>query len=668
MIGIGIDTGGTCTDAVVYDTVDHKVLSASKTLTTKQDLKKGIIKALEGLDIEKVRQAKYISLSTTLATNACVENKGGRAKLIFIGVNPKVVERMKGTYGLPPIEDIFFLEGDPERGDDLGGTPNWEKFRADVKHQLKNFDSVAVVQINPKFNDGIYEKTAEDIIKEETGLACVRGYDLYQEINVQKRGATALLNARLLTVINDFFKSIEESLKKMDINLPIVIVKSDGSVMTKDFAAKRPVETLLSGPAASVIGAMELSRSRDALIVDMGGTTSDIALSKNGVPVIADAGIRVGRWKTMVKGISIDTFALGGDSGAKYKNGILYLDDRRIIPLCMLAEEFPEIIPRLRAIAYRHKAYSYPAHEFFRLVNKPENEDIYTKNEKKIIKALERGPLSFEEAAAAAGVNPFVFKMKRLEDEGIIIRAGVTPTDVMHIRGDYTDYNVDASILGVEYLSFATGESSEDVCEEIYSLAKSRLYSNLVRIFLKHETGEELSESEEMALQKMTRYVFLNRNKQKEDFFVEPKFHTSSTLIGIGAPTRIFLRDVAELFNTKGDFPNYGKIANAIGAAVGNISAEYSIKIEPDMKRNMGYDFNVMAGEEVHGYNNYDDALAKAKKIAREKAILGAKEQGAKGEIKVKINLDEDFYKVNKYESAIFVQTVVTAKAVSTLV
>ena len=99
MIGIGIDTGGTCTDAVVYDTVDHKVLSASKTLTTKQDLKKGIIKALEGLDIEKVRQAKYISLSTTLATNACVENKGGRAKLIFIGVNPKVVERMKGTYG-----------------------------------------------------------------------------------------------------------------------------------------------------------------------------------------------------------------------------------------------------------------------------------------------------------------------------------------------------------------------------------------------------------------------------------------------------------------------------------------------------------------------------------------------------------------------------------------
>ena len=86
------------------------------------------------------------------------------------------------------------------------------------------------------------------------------------------------------------------------------------------------------------------------------------------------------------------------------------------------------------------------------------------------------------------------------------------------------------------------------------------------------------------------------------------------------------------------------------------------------MKRNMGYDFNVMAGEEVHGYNNYDDALAKAKEIAREKAILGAKEQGAKGEIKVKINLDEDFYKVHKYESAIFVQTLVTAKAVSTLV
>lgn len=83
MIGIGIDTGGTCTDAVVFDTSDHQVLSQCKTLTTKQDLKEGILTALKGLASEQVSKAQYISLSTTLATNACVEGKGGRAKLLY---------------------------------------------------------------------------------------------------------------------------------------------------------------------------------------------------------------------------------------------------------------------------------------------------------------------------------------------------------------------------------------------------------------------------------------------------------------------------------------------------------------------------------------------------------------------------------------------------------
>ena len=86
MIGIGIDTGGTCTDAVIIDTTDHRVLSYGKTLTTKNDLKEGILKALSELDQELVKKARYLSLSTTLATNACVEGKGGRAKLVFFGV------------------------------------------------------------------------------------------------------------------------------------------------------------------------------------------------------------------------------------------------------------------------------------------------------------------------------------------------------------------------------------------------------------------------------------------------------------------------------------------------------------------------------------------------------------------------------------------------------
>ncbi len=114
------------------------------------------------------------------------------------------------------------------------------------------------------------------------------GYDLFQELNVQKRGATALLNARLLPVMEDFFDSIEGSLAELGLDLPIVIVKSDGSIMSREFAMSRPVETLLCGPAASIIGAMELSKYQDALIVDMGGTTSDVAMVKDGIPVTSE--------------------------------------------------------------------------------------------------------------------------------------------------------------------------------------------------------------------------------------------------------------------------------------------------------------------------------------------------------------------------------------------
>ena len=665
MIGIGIDTGGTCTDAVVYDTENHSVLSSAKTLTTKQDLKFGILKALRGLDPEAAKKASYISLSTTLATNACVENKGGRAKLIMIGVNPKAVDRMQGVYGLPKSEEIYFLSGNPEEKDPELKVPPWKKFIGDLD-KFKGYDSVAIVQINPKYNAGEYELTAEKILKEHLGLSCVRGYDLYQGINVQKRGATALLNARLLPVMDNFFDAIEESLGEMGIDLPMVIVKSDGSVMSRDYARKRPVETLLCGPAASVIGAMELAKAEDAMIIDMGGTTSDIALMQNGKTVSSLSGIRIGNWATMVKGISIDTFALGGDSGIKYKNGILYLDERRVIPLCILADSYPEVSAELRALITRRQCYSYPAHEFFVLANKPEDMGAYFPKERALIEALEAGPLSFESAAAAAGVSPFVFRMQRLENEGIVMRSGVTPTDIMHLRGDYTDFSAEASRLGVTYLQMAAGlEETEEVCDRVYNMVRSKLYGNLVRILMKHEVGKELDEEEEANLYKLTQLIY--KTRQTNNKFINAGMQTNSVLIGVGGPTGIFLDEVANLLDTEAVIPENGKVANAIGAAAGSVSCSCEVRIEPNMNRQLGAEFCLMGPDGFIGFNDYDEALESAK-IQVESAVREkAARMGARGDIKVKISVDEDFYQVNKDGNSVFVLTLVTADAVSTL-
>ena len=114
----------------------------------KKDLKVGILGALRCLDQELLKKAEHISLSTTLATNACVEGKGGRAKLVFIGVKPAFVEKMQGTYGLPPVSEIYFLPGDASETVGEEKKPDWERFRADVREMFCEFDSVAVVQMN----------------------------------------------------------------------------------------------------------------------------------------------------------------------------------------------------------------------------------------------------------------------------------------------------------------------------------------------------------------------------------------------------------------------------------------------------------------------------------------------------------------------------------------
>lgn len=665
MIGIGIDTGGTCTDAVVYDTQNHKVLSSAKTLTTKEDLKVGILKALRSLDPAEIKKASYVSLSTTLATNACVENKGGRAKLIMIGVNPKVVDRMQGTYGLPSSDEIYFLPGNPEEKDPELKNPPWGKFEDDLD-QFRNYDSVAIVQINPKYNAGKYEIEAEKILKEHFDVKCVRGYDLYQEVNVQKRGATALLNARLLPVMDKFYDAIEKSLEEMEINLPLVIVKSDGSVMSKEYAKSRPVETLLCGPAASVIGAMELAKAKNAVIIDMGGTTSDIALMQDANVVSALSGIRIGNWSTMVKGIAIDTFALGGDSGVKYRNGVMYLDERRMIPICMLASKYPEIVPKLKSLITRRQCYSYPAHEFFVLMSKPKDMSIFFAKEKALIEALSDGPLSFEEAAGAAGASPFVFRMQRLEDEGIIMRCGVTPTDIMHIYGDYTEYDAEASKLGVAYLHMATDMEEAEICDRVYNMVRSRLYGNLVRILMKHESGRELAADEETNLYKLTEMIYRTRNSGNK--FINAGMHTDSVLIGVGGPTGIFLEEVAKILGSTALVPEWGKVANAIGAAAGNITCSYTVRIEPNMNRQLGYDYCLMGPNGFEGYNEYEEALDAAQRLAKEAAFAKAQAQGAHGKVDVTVNIDEDFYRVTEGSNSVFVQTVVTGKAVSSLV
>ena len=284
-IGIGIDTGGTCTDAVAYDFETGAVLAKGKVLTTRENLSLGIGRALDALPAEMVRSAALISLSTTLATNACVENKGGRAKLLIFGMTNELLRRLGA-------ETKFGLRSDSVLGVDTHGSfdglvvdePDWDALLAEHGDWLADADALAAAELYSMNNGAVCEKHARKLLEERYGLPFVAASELTNDLNVLARGATGLLNARLLPIVREFIEAALSDFAARGCTAPVMIVRSDGSLMSDAFSLSRPVETILSGPAASVLAGRNFTSEEDYLIVDMGGTTTDVSLVREAIP------------------------------------------------------------------------------------------------------------------------------------------------------------------------------------------------------------------------------------------------------------------------------------------------------------------------------------------------------------------------------------------------
>lgn len=628
MIGIGIDTGGTYTDAVVYELNTKEVLASAKALTTKDDLKLGIRNVLEKLPQNLLESCETLSLSTTLATNACVESRGGKGKLVFIGLSRDTLEEVYQDYGIDSLDDVYLLECKIEPSKEKSTQPDWDKFRTDLPTFCEQCDCISIVQLFAQNHYGSYEKKAASIVKEVLDIPVILGNDLFPDLNIIRRGAGALLNARLIPVINEFLTAVKEVFHSYHLTPPMVIVKSDGTLMSEKYTSVHPVETLLCGPAASIIGAASLTDTKDALVIDMGGTTTDIAIIKNNVPKKIEDGIQIGDWKTFVKGLFIDTFALGGDTAVHYNfQGALFLEKYRIIPLCTLASAYPDVTAQMKILDDYPNGHNYPLHEFFCLVKDIEDNPHYTEREKALCRELKNGPLILGNAAKSCGCDFYTFDARRLEEDGIIMRAGLTPTDIMHIKGDFTEYNRSASLAAARFVAAYAKMSVEQLCDKIYDMVNERLYCNLVRILLQEEYFPQKKESLSEDLTEFVRISYRRAKNNETDYFSN-LFRTKATLIAAGAPTHIFIDTVARLLGTTSVVPKYASVANAIGAIVGNISATKSVEIKPYFE-----DYKVTAFDDTKIFSEYEDALHYALETAKAAAIEAARQQGASGPV-----------------------------------
>jgi N-methylhydantoinase A/oxoprolinase/acetone carboxylase beta subunit len=391
----------------------------------------------------------------------------------------------------------------------------------------------------------------------------------------------------------------------------------------------------------------------------MGGTTTDIALVKDGAPVKVTDGVTIGKWKTFVHGFYIKTFGLGGDSAIHYFDYNAFIEDYRVIPLCVAAAKYPQITKNLKHLVDSYTAHSFFLHEHYLLAAEMKDQGRYTETEKRFCAALRGGPLPLKEAAAAIGTDIYNLNVSRLLKEGVVQICGLTPTDIMHIKNDFSGYSREAALLGAGFVAFNLGVSVEALCETVYDQVKRKLYLNIVKILLENQERHYFNNGVDPGAERLILQSY--ESAKSAGNLVTPNFKTNFTLVGIGAPIKIFLDDVAKLLGTRALVPKYYEVANALGAVVGNIYASYSVEVRPNYTNAGITGYMVFGGSKRMSFKT----LEEAQKFAVPEAEAGAREEAIKRGAKGAITVVTDTHKNegSARGGAVYLGTTVTAHA-----
>ncbi|MFN2227171.1 MAG: hydantoinase/oxoprolinase N-terminal domain-containing protein, partial [Anaerolineae bacterium] len=361
-IALGIDTGGTYTDAAVVEHGSGRVLCAAKALTTRRDLSLGIGAAIDAAfrqpGAPRPEEVSLVALSTTLATNAIVEGQGSPVCLILIGYDPELIRQYSFQDELV-TDDVVYVAG----GHDIHGNEARPLDEEALRHAvLERQDRVEAFAVSGYFGvrNPAHEERARELIEELTGLPVTCGHDLTTRLNSVRRATTVALNARLVPLLRELIGTLRHTLAQRNLAAPLMVVKGDGSLVRAEWAMRRPIETILSGPAASAVGAWHLAgldgeggrpmlQDGGLWAVDIGGTTTDIAALRGGRPRLNPEGAQVGRWRTMVEAVDVHTVGLGGDSHVRVDaSRRLMVGPQRVIPLSLLVAQHPEVVGDLR--------------------------------------------------------------------------------------------------------------------------------------------------------------------------------------------------------------------------------------------------------------------------------------------------------------------------------
>lgn len=555
--GLGMDVGGTYTDVVIIREGDGQIVEYTKSPTTYPDLLNGIQNALDSLNASYLENVTTVSISTTLVTNTILENSVSEQ-----ASSHNVALIMVGDTDLPSNSSIPYsitVQG----GHNANGNENYPLETDKVKKfVIDTRDKVDAYAVSSHFSirNPDHELKVKDIIEELTDLPVVCGHELSQSLGSYERGVTACLNAQLVPISTQFMNTVVSEIKRRRIDAKIMMLKCDGSVVGIQEALRHPIESIFTGPAASLVGASYLSGKKNCLAIDVGGTSTDVAKVTDGIPEITDEGAIVGGWQTKVKAIRMETSAMGGDSHIWIRNQEINIGPRRVIPICVAGAKWPILKEKLKKKNIPSKMQLcktiQPTIFFIRTGIVPGR---LSRTEEELLSRIDNEPRSINELYPNSLPSPLFLDL--LIEKKLIQAIGFTPTDALHVLGHYTEWDQETARIAADVLGKMVLSESTVFCKTIKKMFAENMASYIMAYLLKGIDKGEIKR------------IIANKDEYLS------RFKIGITVVLLGGPVRAYLDDIKDMIEADIILPEYAEVGNAVGAIVGKVTKRVEILI-----------------------------------------------------------------------------------------
>ena len=659
---LGIDTGGTFTDAVLLD-AHRQVVASAKALTTRFDLAIGIADALDKLPQDMLASVDLVSLSTTLTTNSVVEGKGSPVCVLLAGYDAAQI-KSSGLVELLGMDAIVALNG----GHDAGGMAlcalDEAAARAAIQRQAPRVSAFAISASFGVRNPG-HELQLRAWVEALCDKPVTCGHELASSLGAPRRAMTVALNARMISHVKALIESVRTTLAARRIDAPLMIVKGDGSLINVESALRRPVGTVLSGPAASMLGACALSGHRDAIVADMGGTTTDIAVVRNGQPELGFDGAMIGQWRPMVEAVRIYAIGLGGDSEVRFGGGEgLVIGPRRVVPLSLLAHQHPEVL-----VVLERRQHESPHASQLRFAQRLNGDAallaLLPEDEAAAWERLAAGPVDMERAnLEERGLSRALARMER---KGLVIYSGFTPSDAAHVLGLSEHWSRAAAIFGARIWArqmrhlYGLGNwvqgDAEAPARQIVDKVVDTICQKLVEAGL-NDAGQMSEGNAGRIASLLTTMALASRGSDgRPPPVFGLQFAPGIPLVAVGAPAASYYPDVARGLGVALEVPPFAEVANAVGAVLAQVSQRVHITVSQPVR----HVYRVFTRSGPRDFDAVAPAIRHAQELASEEAMLRAIEAGAAHATVVLSQLDNKVS--NDIDGDMFFEARVTATA-----